>query len=318
MLTVLFATRNRASILRDVLECFCGLNPPASGWKLVVIDNGSTDETQQVLDSFLNRLPLHPLYEPALGKNSALNKGLGLIEGDLTVFTDDDVFPRPDWLLQLRKTADDQPSYSIFGGAILPRWETPPPLWTKWIDLGPVFTITPASLKDGDMPPMMVQGPNMAVRSSVFSSGTYFDISIGPRGADYPMGSESELVLRLCGQGHKPFHVRAAVVEHFVRNQQLNKDWVLRRAIRFGRGLYRLSPDIKLWFGLPRHAFRDFPKEAAYIVAAWLLMRPDSLFRSRWRFNILRGKCIEARNVARERQLQKQSTLAKTQLNCSN
>ena len=80
MLTILMATRNRAQILREVLESYCRIVPPHDGWKLVVIDNGSTDETTQVLDSFQNRLPLQVLSESRPGKSCALNTGLKLAE----------------------------------------------------------------------------------------------------------------------------------------------------------------------------------------------------------------------------------------------
>src|SRR6266851_8291804 len=142
MLTVLLATRNRAAILRETLGAYCHLQEPPSGWKLVIVDNGSTDQTATVLASFANRLPLHAVSEPTGGKNSALNTGLGFVEGDLAVFTDDDAFPHPDWLLELRKAAEAQPTYSMFGGAIVPRWASPPPLWVQWVEPGPVYTLT--------------------------------------------------------------------------------------------------------------------------------------------------------------------------------
>jgi glycosyltransferase involved in cell wall biosynthesis len=80
MLTVLLATRNRAGILQNVLEIFCRLQQPAAGRKLVVVDNGSTDRTGDVLVSFTNRPPLHGAFEPSAGKNLALNRGLALLE----------------------------------------------------------------------------------------------------------------------------------------------------------------------------------------------------------------------------------------------
>ena len=109
MLTVIFATRNRAPILHRVLGSYCNLHPPESGWKLIVVDNGSTDKTREVLAAYESRLPLSWLTECNLGKNCALNAGLPLVEGDLAVFTDDDVFPFADWLVELRRTADCQP-----------------------------------------------------------------------------------------------------------------------------------------------------------------------------------------------------------------
>ena len=311
MLTVLFATRNRARILRDVLESFCRLEPPSFGWKLVAVDNGSTDDTLAVLAAFVNRLPLQVVSEPTPGKNAALNTGLTMIEGDLTILTDDDVFPRSDWLVQLRKAADAQPSYSMFGGAVVPRWETPPPAYIRWIDVALTFGMNDPSLQDGPLPMQSMPdiiGPNMAIRSHIFHSGTRFDSSIGPSGSKYAMGSETELVLRLGRQGHKGWHVHSAVVEHLVRAEQLEKAWILRRAIRFGRGHQRLFPNARLWLGVPRHLVRDVPKEGLRIVVAWASFRPDILFRSRWRLNYLVGIGIESRRMARERRAPSQTT----------
>jgi glycosyltransferase involved in cell wall biosynthesis len=301
MLTVLFATRNRAQLLREVLETYCHLQDPRGGWKLVIIDNGSTDETAEIASSFRNHLPLQFVSESRAGKNVALNTGLEHVEGDLAVLTDDDTFPKADWLIQLRRAADDQLAFSMFGGVIEPRWETAPPPWVRWIrDAGPVYTLTDRSLREGPIPGVLVFGPNMAVRTAIFQSGVRFDPAIGPRGSSYAMGSETEILLRLEKQGHRAWHVEHAVVEHFIRKEQLTKEWVLQRAKRWGRGRYRMSPTARLWLGVPRHLFRDFPKEGLGILAAFILFRRKAFFNARWRFNILLGIASEARRMNHE------------------
>jgi L-malate glycosyltransferase len=305
MLTVLLATKNRARILREVLQTFSALRAPAGGWKLVVVDNGSSDDTAEVVESFAGRLPVRYLLERREGKNAALNRGLAEIEGNLVVLTDDDVFPRSDWLIQLRQASDWHREFTMFGGAIAPRWEADPPSWVQWLDLGPIFGLTDPSLEEGELPASIIQtiqGANMAIRADLFASGVRFDSTIGPRGASYPMGSETELVLRLCRQGHRGWFVPHAVVEHFVRREQLDKDWILQRAIRWGRGRFRMAAnDEKLWMGLPRYLFRDVPKECISLLLASIAFRPDAALRARWRLNILRGKAVEARNLVRER-----------------
>jgi glycosyltransferase involved in cell wall biosynthesis len=312
MLTVLLATRNRGQILRDVLESYCCLQQPTSGWKLVVVDNGSTDETAEVIASFESRLPVHSMWEPKLGKNHALNTGLGLVEGDLLVFTDDDAFPYVDWLVQLRKAADAQPAYSMFGGAIVPRWEVPPPRWIQWLDLRPVYALTEPSLKEGPVAPLLIYGPNMAIRSSVFQSGVRFNPFVGPRGSSYPQGGETELILRLAGQGHRGWHVHRAVAEHFIREEQLRKTWVMKRAIRYGRGEYRLgySEEVrsrKRLMGMPRYLLREIYEEGVLMTKACVSFKQEDFFRSRWRLNFLRGQAIEARFLARQRRVQAES-----------
>src|SRR5258708_10520813 len=109
MLTVFIATRNGSPTLTDVLNRFTCMRAPACGWKLVVVDNGSTDRTREIVESFLTVLPLTYVFEGNLGKSVALNTGLAHLAGDLAVFTDVDVFPSCVWLLQRRKSADDHP-----------------------------------------------------------------------------------------------------------------------------------------------------------------------------------------------------------------
>ena len=114
------------------------------------------------------------------------------------------------------------------------------------------------------------------------------------------MGSETELTMRLGQQGHKAWHVRGAVVEHFVRKEQLKKAWAVQRAILFGRGQYRLfSPEeasnAKSWAGVPRYLFRRMFKQAILLTAARIRFEEEALFRAHWRLNFLRGKAMEAR-----------------------
>jgi GT2 family glycosyltransferase len=246
------------------------------------------------------------VLEREAGKNRALNTGLGLVEGELTVLTDDDAFPHANWLIELQKAADAQPACSIFGGAIVPRWEVPPPQWVRWIDQRPVYSLTDPSLKEGPLSPGLVFGPNMAIRTGLFQVGIRFDTAMGPRGSSYPMGSETELVQRLGLMGHKAWYAPDAVVEHFIRKEQLNKVWVLERAIRYGRGKLRLSQAAgttggKQWMGISLRFFRQLLRECLVMTASWISFRQESLFRSQWRLNYWRGQLTEARVIARER-----------------
>ena len=306
MLTVFFATRNRSQMVGSVLETFSRLQPPFCGWKLVIIDNGSTDRTREVVASFQTCLPLTYVFEGTAGKNVALNAGLGHLEGDLAVFTDDDVFPHSDWLIRLRAAADAHPEYSIFGGVVRPRWEVTPPHWIQWMNTQVAFAITDPEMVEGPTKPWFIFGPNMAIRAEVFREGTHFNTSIGPRGKSYPMGSETELALRLDRQGHKSWHVRDAVVEHFIGEHQMSKSWVLGRATRFGRGSFRMSqtPDVAgvpCLRGIPVNLFTRLFKKGVRSVMAWLSFNEQALLNNRWQFNYFLGNIIEARAMQRER-----------------
>ena len=306
MLTVLFATYNRAKLLPHVLNAFCGLAQPFGGWKLVIVDNGSTDNTREVIDSFNERLPVTYVLEPQQGKNAALNSGLSYLEGDLLVLTDDDVFPYPDWLVQIRATADAHPECAVFGGRIIPRWESSPSSWIlAWVPLSPVFSISNPAASDGPAGCDKIYGPNMAVRADVFSAGYRFDKQIGPKGSNYPMGSESELINRLLRSGCLGWYCPGAVAEHFIPQSHLEKTWILGRAVRYGRGMYRLTMVERkiagvFWLGVPLRIFRGMLEEQIRILMALLSFNREECFQARWRFHFLLGEAIESRNIRAE------------------
>jgi len=313
MLTVLFATRNGARTLPGVLDSYWKMTAPSGGWKLIVVDNGSTDSTPEIVKSFEEKLPLIYLQEPAVGKNRALNKGLDYAEGDLVVLTDDDAYPRENWLEELRVAADTQPTVSIFSGVVLPLWEMPPEDWIlRLAPKGVSFSLTDPTQREGPTTPDRIFGPNMAIRADVFAKGYRFDATIGPQGINYPMGSESRLVRQLMKDGCAAWHCPGAVVEHFIRAGQLKEEWILQRAVRFGRGQYRLNKaaanSAAKWFGVPRYVYRRMIEQAFRVMAAWLTFKKESIFVARWEFNRLLGEYVEARNMTKEVELSKTSS----------
>ena len=302
MLTVLVATYNGAKTLGACLDAYSRLDPPSGGWKLVIVDNASTDSTGSIIRSFASRLPIHYCQEPMQGKNAALNTGLREISGDLVVFTDDDAVPHKEWLTAMREAVDAHPGYALFGGKILPRWETRPEGWIlECVPLGVAYSVTPPTLREGEIGAGSLFGPNMAIRASVFASGCCFDPSIGPRGnGSYTMGSETELSLRLERSGLKAWHVESAVVEHIVQDFQLTPKWILRRAALFGREIYRLHDEkrfvnsIKLC-GVPIYLIRCALLEAGKSAHARLRGDSRKRFGFRWKLNFTLGEMIESR-----------------------
>ena len=305
--TILLATRNRASTLEAVLNEYCRLETPSAGWDVVIVDNGSTDRTKQVVDSFSDRLRISYCLEPRPGKNAALNTGLALVTGDLTVFTDDDIFPKTDWLVQLCAAADTQKSYTVFGGIIRPRWEVPPSelVW-KTIPMDVCFGIHGSDVREGPASAGQVFGGNVAIRTEVFRSGFRFDPAVGPRPTAYVMGGETELIRRLERDGRKVWVCSAAVVEHLIPRVHLTTAWILSRAERSGRaGALRLdvpaspagapAPVERTWFGVPRWIFLEVASVCATGARAALVGNRRRLLRSRWRLHVLFGAARQAR-----------------------
>jgi glycosyltransferase involved in cell wall biosynthesis len=307
MLTVLIATYNGAKTLPIVLHEYCKQALPKAEWKLALVDNGSTDNTKEIIEEFLPLLPVTYLFEPRRGKNVALNAGLSHVEGDLIFFTDDDVLPHENWLKELRAAADSHPVHSIFGGPILPEWESPPEDWIlSWVPLKPAFGILDDQ-EEGDKggKNATVFGANMAVRSNIFEMGYRFDETVGPNGSNYAMGSETDLLVRLRQAGFKAWHCKNAVVKHIIRTPQMDKQWILARAIRYGRGMYRaglVGAELKsdIW-GMPVRLYLEILNKVFHLGAAKLSENAESMFTQHWHLNVFLGMATEARNIYKER-----------------
>lgn len=238
MLSVIFSTYNGDKKLRRTLDSLINQNCNFN-WELLVVDNGSQDETSAILQEYKKLLPLTILYEAKQGKNAALNHALRFCKYDLVLFTDDDVRAEKNWLRNVKQTADSEPEFDIIGGLIKPEWEAAPDEWIiKWAPLGALYAINEES-ESGPCKPGKVWGPNMLVRKRVFTEGNLlFNENIGPDGTDfYPMGSETEFTTRAENLGYKCFFSRNFLVFHWIPIQSLNKSWILNRAQRLGRGV---------------------------------------------------------------------------------
>ena len=252
--SVLIATRDRADSLSRTLDALARLPRQAPSWEVLVVDNGSTDRTPEVIRAFTEVLPLVHLAEPSPGKNRALNRALPQARGELLVFTDDDCVPESGWLRELVAAADRWPSDGLFGGAVVPRFPRGTPDWLTRADFRHGRWAFSWHLPRPDQGPTSETplGPNMMIRAATLGSQT-FDPTIGPAGPDYAMGSEVELLLRLFRSGQPFIHVPEAVVHHVLRPDQVQRDTLLRRARRCGRGNARLFPGISNSpvFGIP-------------------------------------------------------------------
>ncbi|HYG64681.1 MAG TPA: glycosyltransferase [Thermoanaerobaculia bacterium] len=264
-LSVLLSTRDRAPLLASTLEHLCrqeGL--PAGRWEVLVVDNGSRDDTPAVLGRFASRLPLVALRQPQGGKSHALNRALEVARGALRVFTDDDVEPRPSWLAELLAASRRWPDHPVFGGRIIPRYPAETPDWLRdLVREHPEYASAAYahySLPQEEGPTEDLPfGPNYAVRAQAMT-GLRFCEDIGPVGKDYPMGEDTDMLIRLTRRGVPAIYVPGAMVYHVVRPDQLQPSWLLGRAYRLGRGTLRLRvatlgqplpPAWKAWLRLP-------------------------------------------------------------------
>jgi glycosyltransferase involved in cell wall biosynthesis len=288
MFSVLLATYNGGRTIGRMLAALEGVVGHRRQLEIVVVDNGSTDGTPDIVRSFEPRLPVRYLYCAKRGKNRALNHGLGAVRGDLVVLTDDDVLPLPDWLQAFETLAAEHPEVDVFGGRIVPEWPAPPPAWiVRHVPSNVVFSVHPDTVPEGCETPGTIWGGNMMVRAHVFQSGLRFDESMGPTRGSYAMGGETEFNARAAAAGYRLRFSNRPVVRHIIRERQFDRKWILRRARRYGRQLCNESSPGRsgepLLFGMPRWRLRMLMRDYARSVAAGAWFGVDASLPLCWR-----------------------------------
>jgi glycosyltransferase involved in cell wall biosynthesis/peptidoglycan/xylan/chitin deacetylase (PgdA/CDA1 family) len=93
--SVVVPTYNRASLLDRCLSALAAQEEPDAELEVVVVDDGSTDDTPRVLERYASLLPLRFERQPNRGQPAALNRGLRLARGESCLFLDDDVIAGP-------------------------------------------------------------------------------------------------------------------------------------------------------------------------------------------------------------------------------
>lgn len=97
-ISVIVCTHNRKDLLKKNLESLAGQTLDKNDFEVVVIDDGSSDETREVAESFAGSLPLRYFYQNSAGLSSARNHGLFAARGKIALFFDDDDTATPSLL----------------------------------------------------------------------------------------------------------------------------------------------------------------------------------------------------------------------------
>ncbi len=118
--SVLMPTFKQAAFIRRALESL--RSQTFQDWELIVVDDGSPDETGQIIESYLsdNRIHYHRLPKNQ-GLGAALNTATSLARGNYLAYLPSDDIYYPDHLARLVQTLDNRPEiYLAYGGV---RWD---------------------------------------------------------------------------------------------------------------------------------------------------------------------------------------------------
>jgi glucosyl-dolichyl phosphate glucuronosyltransferase len=273
--SIVIATYNRAGELLKTLQSL-GYLKTSESWEVIVVDNNSTDNTENTVLKAAETFPVELRYiaEAEQGRSAALNSGIRIAKGEIIVVTDDDVRVEPDWLENVSASLE-QLNCDYLGGKALPIWGGPRPEWLPnrggrhWAVIA-LLDYGPEPLELGDRVPL---GVNMAFRREAFDRAGFFDNKIG-RKAGTLLGQEvRDWCHRARAVGLRGFYAPNLVVQHVIPAERLNRRYFRRwfywhgvsRAILYEtKGLDMESPErVSLDFskvphigGVPRYLYR--------------------------------------------------------------
>ena len=239
--SVAICTRNRARSLKRTLQSLveCQKPEPPFVWETLVIDNGSTDETESIVGQFQDLLPLRNFHETRTGLSIARNRAVRESCGDWLLWIDDDVTVHPRWLLAYQLAAVKYPKASVFGGPIEICFEGTAPRWIlagkKWLGGAYAGRTSDKFTEELNAKGPVPFGANFGLRRWVAQSFP-FDARLGR----HPMrptvgGEETRVICDVLKCGKTGFWVSDALVYHHIDKSRQTSGYL--RSYYFDVGL---------------------------------------------------------------------------------
>jgi len=266
--SIIIVTRNRAADLKQTLQAMrCVVPPDGLKAEVLVVDNGSTDETAEVAKSSgTGGIPVRYACEPRTGQTLGRNRGLAETSGKWIFFTDDDVRPPANWLAAMCEPMAEGKAEAVSGGVRLaPSLERP---WmtsmhrswlaaTDWITKGA---------------PQSMVGANMAFSREVLGKVPGFDPELGPGASGF--SDDHLFAMQIVTAGYRIIDRTDLQIEHHFDPSRLTRGSWLSAAEKRGASHAYVGHHWEHW-GYRLGKSRLFLANRR--LAAWRAAHPDEI-----------------------------------------
>ncbi|MBB6671469.1 glycosyltransferase [Cohnella nanjingensis] len=226
--SVAICTHNRAADLQEALLSL--LRQRHESFEVIVVDNGSTDQTAQTVLEFerVVSFPVRYIFEERLGLSVARNRAIRESRGEYVLFLDDDAVASEDWIGGIVSLFERDSRIGCVGGKIEPAWEGEAPTWLS-PENRTLYTILDYADEVVEMKrPAIPFGANVAFRRSAFDMGALFREDLGRVGSNLLSSEEAELIERIRAR-HSVYYTPHASVLHKIPRSRISRKWLLRR-----------------------------------------------------------------------------------------
>lgn len=287
-LTIVICTYNRAHILPAALESLLRQTVSPDNYLLLIIDNNSTDKTQEVLIPFKNRFPhMRIVMEYNQGIAYARTRTLHEVTTPWFASLDSDAKAHPDWIETILQTIE-KGDFDGFGGPYY-AWHHygPAPRWLPE-DFGTYESQQGYGLLKGNT---YIPGGNSVLRCDAARSIGTFSTELGMNGNRCGYGEETQFYERMRVAGYRMGYVPQMKIDHCVLPYKYTLRWQIRSAFEYGKAAANFTENIKN-FMLPRclwHCFR-----APFRILSDIIRHRKEFTLSRIVFTHIRPLVLEA------------------------
>jgi glucosyl-dolichyl phosphate glucuronosyltransferase len=237
--SIIIPTINRSASLRITIESLLALNYPPRDYEILIVDNGSKDNTRAVAEAAIEsnvESQIKYYYEPVPGLLSGRHRGAFESRGDILIYVDDDIETDSHWLEAISEAFED-PEVHLVGGKNLPKYKSTTPVWLDafWYRDGALSQCFYLSLVDfgdqlAEIDPLYVWGLNFSIRKeTLFELGGFNPDTVPKSLQSYQGDGDTGLAWKVKAAGYKVIYQPTALVYHIVPNDRLNLDYFKER-----------------------------------------------------------------------------------------
>lgn len=230
-ISAIICTHNRDTYLGAAIDSLLAQNT-AIGFEVIVVDNGSSDRTAEVVKQRLCDPRLKYVFEPVLGLSVARNTGAVNASGEILAYLDDDAVASASWLNILYSAYQGNSKLAIAGGKVTLLWPEgiQPP---RWLSPGLAANLGAYDLGTSvvyiENPGLTPRGLNYSIRSSFLAEIGGFDTNLGRVGKNLLSNEELQMTELALKRGWQVAYLPDALAAHNVSPERLNRSWFFSR-----------------------------------------------------------------------------------------
>ena len=245
VVSIIIPTFNRFDQLNRTLAKLLELNTSKKLFEIIVVDNGSTDTTAEVVKQHQIAHPTTTLkyfYDAIPGLLTGRHRGAQEAKGDILTFIDDDVLVSSTWLDTIIKVMSTKPEIALLTGTNLPLYESYPPEWLSyfWSECEYGKHCGWLSLMDfgndeKEIHPNFVWGLNFTIRKNIFEQLGGFHPDNIPKAFQHFQGDgETALTRKAILHKYKAYYHPDILLYHLVTTDRMTIDYFKKRAFYQG------------------------------------------------------------------------------------